>query len=201
MMNAWSLSFAKPISYNDGLELQLRILKARQEGRIPDTVLVLQHTPVITLGNRGRDNHLLKTAAEYRELGIELHHAERGGDVTFHGPGIAGFRREGKSGAWTAAGKVAAIGFRLKKWVSFHGMGFNVRNELSGFNTIVPCGLVGEPVATMQTILGDDCPSMERVRDALLDHFSAVCHRGLERFDADGDMPPALRELVRGQRR
>ena len=54
-----------------------------------------------------------------------------------------GFRREGKSGAWTEQGKIAAIGFRLKRWVSFHGMSFNVENELDGFETIVPCGLEG----------------------------------------------------------
>jgi lipoate-protein ligase B len=111
--------------------------------------------------------------------------------------GIKGFRREGKSGAWTDAGKIAAIGFRLKKWVSFHGMSFNVCNELMGFNTIVPCGLVGELVATMKTILGDDCPSMDQVRDSLLNHFSSVCNRSLERFEADGEMPEALRELLR----
>jgi len=231
-MNAWSVSFNEPIPYQEGLDIQRRLLKARQDNLIPDTVLILQHTPVVTLGNRGRDNYLLKTEEEYRALGIEVFHAERGGDVTFHGPGqwvlypilylggneadshgylnnleeiairtlgdygIKGFRRDGKSGAWTDAGKVAAIGFRLKKWVSFHGMSFNVCNDLMGFNTIVPCGLVGEPVATMKTILGDDCPAMNRVRDALLNHFSAVCNRSLERFDAEGNLPKALGELI-----
>ncbi len=230
-MNAWSVSFNDPVPYQLGLDIQRRLLKARQENRIPDTVLILQHTPVVTLGNRGRDNYLLKTEAEYRELGIDVFHAERGGDVTFHGPGqwvlypilylggneadshgylsnleeiairtlgdygIKGFRREGKSGAWTDAGKIAAIGFRLKKWVSFHGMSFNVCNDLMGFDTIVPCGLVGEPVATMRTILGEDCPPMEPVRDALLNHFSDVCNRTLERYDADGELPAVLDQL------
>ncbi len=215
--------------------MQHRLLTARQADLIPDTVLILQHTPVVTLGNRGRDNYLLKTEAEYRELGIDVFHAERGGDVTFHGPGqwvlypilylggneadshgylnnleeiairtlgdygIEGFRREGKSGAWTEAGKVAAIGFRLKKWVSFHGMSFNVCNDLSGFETIVPCGLVGEPVATVKAILGDDCPRMEQVRDSLLNHFSAVCNRNLERFESDGVMPADLLGFLRDQ--
>lgn len=232
-MNAWSVSFKEPVSYQHGLDIQRRLLKARQEDRIPDTVLILQHTPVVTLGNRGRDNYLLKTAAEYHELGIELFHAERGGDVTFHGPGqwvlypilylggneadshgylnnleeiairtlgdfdIEGFRREGKSGAWTDAGKMAAIGFRLKKWVSFHGMSFNVCNDLTGFNTIVPCGLVGEPVASLKTILGDACPEMPTVRDVLLNHFSVVCNRVLERFDSDGELPEELEALIR----
>ncbi|MBN2685235.1 MAG: lipoyl(octanoyl) transferase LipB [Pontiellaceae bacterium] len=230
-MKAWSVHFDEPVPYQHGLVIQRRLLKARQEGRIPDTVLILQHTPVVTLGNRGRVNYLLKTEEEYRDLGIEVFHAERGGDVTFHGPGqwvlypiiylggneadshgylknleeiairtlgdfgVKGFRREGKSGAWTTAGKVAAIGFRLKKWVSFHGMSFNVCNDLMGFQTIVPCGLVGEPVATLKTILGDICPLMEQVRERLLFHFSVVCNRELEHYAADGEIPVALYDL------
>jgi len=231
---AWSVSFKNPVPYQTGLDIQRRLLTARQEDRIPDTVLVLQHTPVVTLGNRGRDNYLLKTEEEYRELGIDLFHVERGGDVTFHGPGqwvlypilylggnnadshgylynleqtaiqtledygVKGFRREGKSGAWTDAGKIAAIGFRLKKWVSFHGMSFNVSNDLMGFDTIVPCGLVGEPVASLKTIKGADCPEMNQVADSLLNHFSTVCERELDRFDAAGELPPVLRELILG---
>lgn len=231
-MKAWSVHFDNPVSYPYGLAVQRRLLKARQEDRIPDTVLILQHTPVVTLGNRGRDNYLLKTKEEYRALGIEVFHAERGGDVTFHSPGqwvlypilhlggneadshgylnnleeiairtlgdygVKGFRREGKSGAWTEAGKVAAIGFRLKKWVSFHGMSFNVCNELTGFKTIVPCGLVGEPVATLKIVLGDKCPSMEQVRDSLLAHFSMICNRVLEQYAADGEMPDVLCDLM-----
>jgi lipoate-protein ligase B len=231
-MSAWSVSFKNPVPYQKGLDMQRRILKARQNDQIPDTVLLLQHTPVVTLGNRGRDNYLLKTEEEYKASGIDLFHAERGGDVTYHGPGqwvlypilhlggneadshgylsnleeiairtlgdfgVKGFRKEGKSGAWTDAGKIAAIGFRLKKWVSFHGMSFNVDLDLAGFQTIVPCGLVGEPVASLKTILGGDCPDMPLVGDALLNHFSTVCSRELERFDADGEMPPALRALI-----
>ena len=234
-MKAWSVSFNQPVSYQDGLDIQRRILKARQEDRIPDTVLLLQHQPVVTLGNRGRDNYLLKTKEEYTAMGIDLFRAERGGDVTFHGPGqwviypimhlggseagshgylfnleeialrtladygIEGFRRECKSGAWTDAGKIAAIGFRLKKWVSFHGMSFNVSNDLTGFGTIVPCGLEGEPVASLKTILADACPAMEPVGDSLLNHFSKVCKRDLERFDLAGEMPAELAELIRDE--
>ncbi|QBG46304.1 hypothetical protein EGM51_02390 [Verrucomicrobia bacterium S94] len=111
--------------------------------------------------------------------------------------GVKGFRREGKSGAWTDAGKVAAIGFRLKKWVSFHGMSFNVSNDLMGFNTIVPCGLVGEPVATLRTILGKTCPEMPAVGNSLLNHFSDVCNRKLERFNAGDVLPAELAELIK----
>ena len=75
--------------------------------------------------------------------------------------GIYSYRRKGKSGAWTDQGKVAAIGFRLKKWVSFHGMSFNVNNDLNGFNTIVPCGLEGEIVTSLENLLFDKLPSRQ----------------------------------------
>lgn len=237
-MKAWAVQFDEPLPYQQGLDLQHRLLAARQADEIPDTVLVLQHTPTVTLGNRGRDNYLLLSREEYARRGIQLFHAERGGDVTYHAPGqwvlypilrlgggashtylwnleevalrtladfgIKGFRREGKNGAWTEQGKVAAIGFRLKKWVAFHGMSFNVRLDLSGFETIVPCGLVGQPVASMQTILGEHGPPMDAVRDRLLANFSAVCSRSLERFRAqsarsrlEGDgLSPVLQRLI-----
>lgn len=220
IMKSWAVQFEEPVPYQTGLDLQHRLLAARQAEQIPDTVLILQHTPTVTLGNRGRDNYLLKTPEEYNALGIEVFHAERGGDVTYHAPGqwvlypiiylggseadshgylwnleevalrtladfgIQGFRREGKNGAWTEQGKLAAIGFRLKRWVSFHGMSFNVSLDLSGFRTIVPCGLVGQPIASMKTILGDACPPMDAVRDRLLANFSEVCKRDLDVFQS-----------------
>lgn len=231
-MNAWAVQFDEPVPYQRGLEIQRRILAARQTDEIPDTVLILQHTPVITLGNRGRDNYLLKTSEEYKALGIEVFHAERGGDVTYHAPGqwvlypiiylggseadshgylwnleevalrtladfgVAGFRRRSKNGAWTNQGKVAAIGFRLKRWVSFHGMSFNVNLDLSGFQTIVPCGLEGEPVASLLTILGESCPPMESVRDRLLTNFSLVCERDLKIFANVMETPKKLHEII-----
>ena len=227
MMNSWAVQFDEPVSYQQGLDLQHRLLKARQNDEIPDTVLILQHTPTVTLGNRGRDNYLLLSREEYAKRGIELFHVERGGDVTYHGPGqwvlypiiylggseadshgylwnleevalrtladfgVEGFRVEGKNGAWTDQGKLAAIGFRLKRWVSFHGMSFNVNLDLSGFQTIVPCGLVGQPVASMQTLLGDDCPPMDAVRDRLLANLSEVCKRELEMFQSLDASPVA----------
>lgn len=234
-MKAWAVRFEEPVPYRRGLEMQHRLLAARQAGEIPDTVLILQHTPTVTLGTRGRDNYLLLPREQYAAQGIELFHAERGGDVTYHAPGqwvlypviylggseadshgylwnleevalrtladfgIMGFRREGKNGAWTELGKVAAIGFRLKRWVSFHGMSFNVMLDLSGFQTIVPCGLAGEPVASMQRILCEACPPMNAVRDRLLANFAAVCLRELELFDEAGTMPGRLRELIASQ--
>ena len=76
MDNAWSIKFDQPVPYEAGLLFQYRLLAARQAEKIPDTVVLLQHTPTITLGNRGRDNYLLKSKQEYEDLGIDLFQVE-----------------------------------------------------------------------------------------------------------------------------
>ena len=232
MDKTWSITFEKPVRYREALSIQLSLLEARQKDEIPDVVLLLQHTPTVTIGNRGRDNYLLKSLDEYSNLGIDVHHVERGGDVTYHSPGqwvlypilhlgkknvdshgylfnleeiaiqtmsnygIYSYRRKGKSGAWTDQGKVAAIGFRLKKWVSFHGMSFNVNNDLNGFNTIVPCGLEGENVTSLENLLFDKLPSIDSVGSNLLDCFEKVMDRNLVRYYSTDDLPSVLFRLT-----
>ena len=83
MDNAWSIRFDQPVSYEAGLLFQYRLLAARQAEKIPDTVVLLQHTPTVTLGNRGRDNYLLKSEQEYSDLGIDLFKVERGAMLRF----------------------------------------------------------------------------------------------------------------------
>ena len=223
-MTALAVSFDAPLAYGEGIRIQEALLEARAADAIPDVVLFLQHRPVVTLGNRGRREHLLLSETALHERGIELAHASRGGDVTYHGPGqlvmypilrlgaheadahgylwnleeiavrtadefgVQAWRREGKNGAWTEAGKIAAIGFRLKRWVTLHGMSFNVDLDLSGFESIVPCGLVGEPVASLHTLLGETCPSVPDVKAAMARHFETVMGRTLEHHSAD--QPP-----------
>ena len=91
--------------------------------------------------------------------------------------GVEAVRREGMNGAWTAAGKIAAIGFRIKRWVTMHGMSFNATAVPEGFGLIVPCGLEGQPVASLKTLLDDECPAIEDVARRLLANFSEVCGR------------------------
>lgn len=214
-MTARAVYLDSPVSYGLLSRVQDDLLEARIRDAIPDTVLFLEHTPVVTLGRRGRDACLKLPPDQYDARGIDLHYASRGGDATYHAPGqlviypiirlgekeadahgylfnleetairtaaafgVTAFRRKGKSGAWTSAGKVAAIGFRLKRWVTSHGMSFNVNLELGGFNTIIPCGLAGEPVASLETLLGTQCPSITQVRDVLSRSFSEICDRPL----------------------
>jgi lipoyl(octanoyl) transferase len=232
-MTAWGIFFDSPLAFAVGVRIQEQLHAARLESRIPDTVLFLEHRPVVTLGTRGRSNYLLASPEQLAARGIDFTRASRGGDVTYHGPGqlvmypilklgdreadshsyltnleeiairtaadfgVAARRRKGMNGAWTDDGKIAAIGFRLKRWITMHGMSFNVSVDLDGFKTIVPCGLQGEPVSSLKKILGTRCPSVEQTRDRIAHHFSAVCSRPLVFFSARGQLPEALSRIVR----
>jgi lipoate-protein ligase B len=214
-MNAQAVFLETPVPYGIMADVQNELLAQRIANTIPDTVLLLEHTPVVTLGRRGRKNHLLLSREALQQRGIALHHASRGGDVTYHGPGqlvlypiihlgdreadahgylhnleetairtaadfgVKAYRRTGKSGAWTDAGKIAAIGFHLKRWVTSHGMSFNVAPDLTHFQTIVPCGLVGETVSSLQAVLGKNAPDLSEVRRIMAEHFADICQRPL----------------------
>jgi lipoyl(octanoyl) transferase len=80
------------VEYADGLELQRRFQEARRAGAVGDTLLLLEHNPVITLGRAAKQHNVLADAATLAARGVELHETDRGGDVTFHGPGqITGY--------------------------------------------------------------------------------------------------------------
>lgn len=227
-MTGWALVIPDAVPYANGVRLQETLHAARLAGRIPDTVVVLQHRPVITLGRRGRDNFLLATPAALALEGIEVHRSSRGGDVTFHGPGqwvlypilhlgecradahghlwnleeisirtcadfgVEAWRRPGKSGAWTSRGKIAAVGFHIKRWVTMHGTSYNVDPQPDGFSRIVPCGLAGEPVASLRTCLGNRCPAMQDVLARLLTHSADVLGRTLVVHRAGASLPDEL---------
>jgi lipoyl(octanoyl) transferase len=140
--------------------------------------------PLLRLGTKEADAHgYLKNLEE-----IAIRTA---GDF-----GVRAHRREGKNGAWTNSGKIASIGFRLKRWVTCHGMSFNVSVDLESFETIVPCGLHGEAVSSLRKILGPACPSLDQVRAAMARHFQDVCGRRLEIFAAPAQWPEFLRPLL-----
>jgi lipoate-protein ligase B len=228
---AWALAFEAPVGYDRAVRFMEAVHAARVGGTVPDVILLMQHTPVVTLGRRGRDGHLRLSADELAARGIELRRASRGGDVTYHGPGqwvlypiirlgigtadahgylwlleeiairsaeafgVVAFRRRGLSGAWTTAGKIAAIGFFLRHWVTLHGMSFNATLDLSGFETIVPCGLVGERVASLAAILGPAAPPADAVGRVLLERAVHILRRDARFFRAPEEIPVELRRL------
>ena len=186
----------------------------------PESLVLLQHPPVFTFGRRARYDHLLVEPEELRRRGATLIESDRGGDVTFHGPGqivaypildlkrrglapgdyiraleetmvrsLAGFgiearRSSGRPGVWTQAGKIGAVGVRVQGGVTTHGFALNVETDLSWFDAIVPCGIAGAGVASIETILGRS-PGVAAVEDVLLGHFAAI-------FDSDLNEVPWL---------
>ncbi|MEI6807786.1 MAG: lipoyl(octanoyl) transferase LipB [bacterium] len=205
-----------PAPYAGMADAQDRLLSARIVDEIGDTVLFVEHLPVVTIGRRGDVSCLLKSPEFLARKGIAVSQSTRGGNVTYHAPGqivmypilkltgseadvhcyttaleeiairtaadfrVRAFRRSGMTGAWTDHGKLAAIGVRLKRWTTSHGMSFNVNVDLSGFDSIVPCGLRNESVTSLEAILGGKCPQLSKVRDRMARHFSDVLGRQLE---------------------
>ena len=184
------------ISYEDGLVLQAKLVEERRAGAIPDTLLLLQHPPVITLGVKTRrgPNHIVASDETLATEGVRVHETGRGGDVTYHGPGqLVGYpildlapdrkdvhlyvrdiehvliraaasfgieakRVPGLTGVWVGPDgreeKLAAIGIRISRWVTSHGFAFNVSTNLEHFNLIVPCGIAGRQVTSVEKLLG-----------------------------------------------
>lgn len=86
MRNAWLVECGR-MAYGEAWALQRTLLAARQAEQVPDVVLSVEHPPVITVGRAGRASNILASMDLLRAHGIEVHHVERGGDVTYHGPG------------------------------------------------------------------------------------------------------------------
>jgi lipoyl(octanoyl) transferase len=201
------------VPYAEGLEIQKQLVGDRRSGAVPDTLLLLEHPHVITLGTDSDAAHVLADESDRALMGIELFETGRGGDVTYHGPGqLVGYpildlkpdrkdlhrylrdleavlidavgtlgidagRREGLTGVWTKGGKIAAIGVRVSSgWITSHGFALNVRNDLRYFEAIVPCGLQGEAVTSVEREVGREV-AFGDVEDAVVTAFA----RGFER--------------------
>jgi lipoate-protein ligase B len=149
--------------------------------------------------------------------GVAVRETDRGGDVTYHGPGqlvcypivdlnrlglrlheymrcleetvirtlarfgVEGRRDPGATGVWVAdpsdptrMAKVSAMGVRVRRWVTMHGLSLNVDPDMAHFGLIVPCGLAGRPVTSLRQMKGDACPSMDRVAGVLVEELSGV---------------------------
>ncbi len=202
------------VSYGEALTLQQRMVDQRRAGDIPDTLLLLEHPPVITLGVKlasARAN-VVATPAALAAKGIEVVETGRGGDVTYHGPGqlvaypildlrpdrqdvhryvrdlesvmirvcesygIEAGRVAGLSGAWMGDRKIGAIGVRISRWITSHGLAFNVSTDLSAFDLIVPCGITDRGVTSLALELGRTV-GIDEVADRLVAAFLEVFER------------------------
>ncbi len=198
MQECWTVDLGL-IGYEAGCELQRRVVAARKLGLIPDVLLLCEHPHVITIGRSGKTEHLLAPEHLLRQMGVEFHATNRGGDITYHGPGqivaypilnlaeirrdvvwyvrqleeamiratseygIAAKRCEGRTGIWVdLAGpstlpmeeKLGAIGVHISRWVTSHGLAYNVSTDLRYFDLIVPCGISGKRATSLERLLG-----------------------------------------------
>jgi lipoyl(octanoyl) transferase len=172
------------VPYREGWALQKQLAARRADGSIGDRLLLLEHPRVLTLGRHADESHVLAGSDELRRRGIEVIRVERGGEVTYHGPGqlvaypilrladrglllrplvraleaamestcrafgIGAGRRDGHPGCWcdpdgATPRKVGALGIRVERGVSYHGIALNVAPDLADFDLIDPCGVPG----------------------------------------------------------
>ncbi|WP_010133954.1 lipoyl(octanoyl) transferase LipB [Ochrovirga pacifica] len=173
--------------------------------------LFVEHPHVYTLGKSGDLSNLLLTQDQLAAKGVTFYKSNRGGDITYHGPGqivgypildldnfftdihkylrfleeaviltlaeyhIKGERSEGETGVWLDVGtsfarKICALGVRSSRWVTMHGFALNVNVDLGYFDHIIPCGIKGKAVASMQAELGKSI-DINEVQQKLLHHL------------------------------
>lgn len=191
------------VDYGRVHRLQHRVREGVLSGRLPEVVLRVEHPPVITLGRAADEKNIRAELSALDRQGVEVHRVERGGDVTYHGPGqvvvypvfrigsnVKGFVTalaeaaraalsdfgiraqwdESRPGLWVDNRKIAAVGIHVHRGVSIHGLALNVSVDLAGFQLVVPCGLAGAEVTSMEALLGES-PGMEPVGRALVGHL------------------------------
>lgn len=194
------------LSYTDALAIQQATLEKVVSGEEPSTLLLVEHYPVLTLGASFHEENLLFPIAEYERRGIEVHRTDRGGDVTYHGPGqlvaypifnleevgkdlhkwlrnleecvitmllsfgLEGYRFPPNTGVWVNERKVCAMGIKVRKWVSMHGLALNCDVDLTPFGMIIPCGIRGHGVTSLSQELGRTV-HIQEVRMPLIEAF------------------------------
>ena len=206
------------IPYLEAWELQQQLVEARKASAIPDVLLLCEHPHVITLGRNGKREHLRASDRLLAQMGVEFHASDRGGDITYHGPGqIVGYpildlaehrrdvrwyvaqleeimirasadigveahRVDGRHGIWvdspSGEEKLGALGVHLSRWVTSHGLAFNVATDLRYFDLIVPCGIAGARATSLERILGGPV-NIGLARARVAAHFAEVFGRDL----------------------
>jgi lipoyl(octanoyl) transferase len=185
--------------------------------------LFVEHPHVYTLGKSGDVSNLLLSVVQLAEKGATFYKINRGGDITYHGPGqIVGYpildldnfftdihkylrlleeiiiltlaeyglkteRSTGETGVWLDVGtpyarKICAMGVRASRWVTMHGFALNVNADLGYFDYIIPCGIRGKAVTSLNIELGIDRVDEAELKKKLLKHFSVLFEANLVQF-------------------
>lgn len=196
---------------NQIIETKLNNRKNNLNSITPNFLLFVEHDHVYTLGNSGNENNLIFDKKRLVEMGIKYHKTNRGGDITYHGPGqlvcypildLENFYRDihkylrdledvvintldyfnisasgnsKETGVWLDVGtpeerKICAMGIKVSRWVTMHGLALNVNTNLSYFNGIVPCGISEKGVTSISNELNKTI-KLDLVRKVLTENF------------------------------
>jgi lipoyl(octanoyl) transferase len=209
------INYKKAWDYQEELFQQVirnKAMPVPDPGRTGGYLLFCEHPHVFTLGKSGSESNLLINRDQLIQKGIDFYHINRGGDITYHGPGqllgypildldlfgltvrkyihhleeaviltLADFnvkagRLPGATGVWmdpmTRPRKICAIGVRASRQVTMHGFAFNIRNDLSFYQLINPCGFTDKGVTSLLLEKGQDV-SIEQVKNILRDHLAS----------------------------
>jgi lipoyl(octanoyl) transferase len=177
--------------FQEGVQRKIE-LRNGKGGELPQNhLLFCEHPHVFTLGKSGDREHMLLNEEQLEENNAQFYHINRGGDITYHGPGqlviypifdleqfftdihkymrfleeaviltlnkfgIHGERLDGLTGVWLDsntqnARKICAMGVKSSRWMTMHGIGFNICTDLNYFNHIIPCGIQNKDVTSIE---------------------------------------------------
>ena len=222
------------VPYRDAWDLQRAVAAARASGESEDQLLLLEHDAVLTLGRQADPSHVRASPDELRRRGIEVLRVERGGEVTYHGPGqlvaypvlrlddrglllrpyvraleaamidtcaafgVIAARRDGHPGCWVGVDspvprKIGALGIRVERGVTYHGISLNVDVDLRDFELIDPCGMPGLVSTSIAVETGrpQEVPDTAAVHATARVFASALADRLGAALHEPGDAPPA----------
>jgi lipoyl(octanoyl) transferase len=225
------------LPYRSAWALQKELAARRAAGEIGDQLLLVEHEPVLTLGRHADEGHVRAAPETLAARGIQVIRVERGGEVTYHGPGqlvaypivaiarrgllvrplvraleaamtetcaalgVTAGRRDGHPGCWVdpdgaSPRKIGALGIRIERGVTYHGIALNVDPDLREFELIDPCGMPDVVSTSIAAELGrtDEPPSTEAVRNAAWTFaraFAAGIDADLSEAPGDGPAPAA----------
>ena len=196
---------------NEIIDIKLNNRKNNLNLSTPNYLLFMEHNHVYTLGNSGDDKNLLFNEKELDKKGIKFIKTNRGGDITYHGPGqlvcypvfdlenfytdihrylrdleeiivrtldhfgIVAFGNPNETGVWLDIGsknerKICAMGIKVSRWVTMHGLALNVNTDLSYFEGIIPCGINNKGVTSINNELSQKV-DLKKVREIMIKNF------------------------------
>lgn len=207
--------------FKEILDIKIKNRRQNLNETTPNYLLMVEHPHVYTLGKSGDIKNLLISEAELEKRQATYYKINRGGDITYHGPGqLVGYpildldnfftdihkylrfleetiiltladyglkaeRSKGETGVWLDVGtpfarKICAMGVRASRWVTMHGFALNVNSDLGYFDHIIPCGIEGKAVTSLNVELGKKEIPLAEVQEKVLKHFA-------ELFEAEFD--------------